>query len=1711
MTRLTRFLLRIPRPQSLFGVISLQTGTELIALAQVFNKVTGVYGLLAILTGYNLSVLQLSTYLYSIVVLGVVVYLVPHIRRQSPFECLALAWVYLVDTVINGVYTVAFGLELYLSAEARPTPSLSSVVAKGLGGLRRESEATALPQETATSMLLIVGLTLLRVYFSTVVMSHARQVLHRQNPSPRGDTMMEASPSIRTPDEAVARIAYLASDVIVAVQPSLAAPSELSRFAARRDRGLVATTADAVPTIHPVRQNADPLLSVFTPIRSAKLVSVTAPSSILLPAVSHLYRLANYPVVIHVSLLPHNHSDYSAITSIRNSGWAFLQSESLQEAQDMAITAHALAIRTGKGVIHFFSPASSADDEPIAVEDAAVVREILDMESVRRFQSGRIPASGIYAHDGHTAVSSDHPETNVAGSANNGNLQSLEVTSVATSVKSSERSQSSTPVAPSSVATTVEAAPSQILSEDIYVCARRIWSQMQTTLGRQYNAFEYYGPGDAENCLFIFGSNTRLFRATVSNAKPDDVFVKAGVVVPRLYRPWIGSKLTETLPRSIKRIAVLEQIHRSTTRWGPLLIDILSSIHRGPGGVQTVVGYQLGCLAPGTIIQALRGVFQNLLAEKPVQNLEIGVRHAPQPLSGPRPDPPQLETAYSKILDQVFGSRAYIANAVDAANPGVSPDVWTSPEFGFGSLLARKEARKQFVAEVKDASRNGAFASENPKDLLARWAVNADSLDLSTDVAEQVVACLEADGSPAAQSLLSRRRLFHQESLWLMGSDAWAYDLGNSGVHHVLASGENINMLIIDSTPYSGRGAAEGDRRKKDIGLYAMNFGNAYVASTAVYSSYTQVLQAMLEADKFNGPSIILAYLPYFGETDSPLTVLQETKKAVEAGYWPLYRWNPNKNEDDGEPSFSLDSELIKQELKTFLARDNQLTQLMRKEPKFAASLAQDFGTEVRARQKRRARDAYNQLLEGLLGAPLTILFASDNGNAASVAKRLANRGRARGLKTVVMAMEDYTIEDLPREENAVFITATAGQGEFPQNGLPFWEAIRSKTDLDLATVNFTVFGLGDSHYWPRKEDRIFYNKPAKDLDRLLTNLGGVRLCDMGLGDDQDPDGYQTGYQEWEPKLWQALSVDEVDGLPEEPPPITNEDIKLASNYLRGTIVEGLEDTTTGAISAADQQLTKFHGTYMQDDRDVREERKSQGLEPAYSFMIRCRLPGGVATPKQWLQMDDISTSLGNETMKLTTRQTFQFHGVVKGRLKPAMQAINQALMTTIAACGDVNRNVMCSSLPTQSRYHKQVHAYAQKISDHLLPSTTAYHEIWLTNDDDGKKIQVAGDAVQDFEPLYGPTYLPRKFKITIAVPPHNDTDVYAHDIGLIAVAGADGELQGFNVLAGGGMGATHNNKKTYPQTGRMFGFCAADEVHIACEKIMLVQRDFGDRKNRKHARLKYTIDDMGLDVFRGKVEELWGKFFEPARPFEFKSNIDTFGWQRDETGLNHFTLFIENGRIEDTPEFRMKTGLRELAKVHKGEFRLTGNQHLILSNVSDDDLPETKRLLKQYGLDNVHFSGLRLSSSACVAFPTCGLAMAESERYLPELITKLESCLEENGLRQESIVMRMTGCPNGCARPWLAEVAFVGKAYGAYNMYLGGGYHGQRLNKLYRSSIKEDEILAIMKPLLKRYSLERLPDERFGDFCIRVGLIHATKDGQDFHDNVAEEESGEE
>lgn len=1416
--------------------------------------------------------------------------------------------------------------------------------------------------------------------------------------------------------------------------------------------------------------------------------------------------------MIHVSLHPTGYPDYSDITSIRNTGFTFVQSNSLQEAQDLALTAHALALQTGRGVIHFFDAGNSQADQPIQHESRALVTQVLNVDRARAYQSTKSEENTLYVSEprraGFAASSQQSAAPAPTGDVSPADASTRDPSTASSA--SSDRKGSSSGASEAESATTVESQPKPVSSEDVDTVCTQIWSQIKSATGRSYSAFHYTGPANAEAAMFLFGSDPGLFSAEFDQATPQDFFARVGLITPVLYRPWLTERLTAAVPQSVKKIAVLEQVRRKTTKWGPILLDLLMSLRgSGNGAGPLIVGYQLGYVEYSTVTQALSGIFQNLLSKTPIQNLEIGLHDGPKTaLTGVQkelePHQPELENAYMKILDQLFAQRLHIANSLKQKDAGVSGSMRSTPEYGFGSLLARKEHRKRFVAEVQQAAKERSFTTDAPLKYLSQWALAADKADEANKIAPEVIARLGTDGSPASSKLLSNKGLFYQESQWLIGSDAWSYDLGNSGVHHVIASGENVNMLIVDSTPYSERAAQDAARRKKDIGLYAMNYGNTYVASVAVYSSYTQVLQAMMEAEAFDGPSVVLAYLPYNREDDSPLAVLQETKKAVDLGYWPLYRWNP-KAEEKGEESFQLDSERIKQELKDFLRRDNQLTQLMKKHPEFHASLSESYGSEVRKVQKRKAKDAYEALLEGLQGAPVTVLFASDNGNAESLAKRLASRAKARGLKSMYMAMDDYPIEDLPTEENVVFITSTAGQGEFPQNGRNTWEAVKASTDLDLASVNFSVFALGDSHYWPRKEDKHYYNKPGKDLFARLTTLGGKQLVDVGLGDDQDPDGYQTGYAEWEPKLWDALGVGNVEGLPDEPPPVTNEDIKINSNFLRGTIAEGLQDASTGAISAADQQLTKFHGTYMQDDRDLRDERKAQGLEPAYSFMIRCRLPGGVATAKQWQQMDAISSTLGNETMKLTTRQTFQFHGVVKGKLKPAMQAINQALMTTIAACGDVNRNVMCSSLPELSELHADVHAVSKKVSDHLLPSTTAYHEIWLQDDESGKKEQIAGDAVQDFEPLYGPTYLPRKFKITIAIPPHNDTDVYAHDIGLIAIKGEDGRLAGFNVLAGGGMGVTHNMKKTYPRTGSMLGYVPKDEVHIACEKIMLVQRDNGDRANRKQARLKYTMDRMGPDVFKAEVEKIWERKFEPERPFHFDSNIDTFGWQKDEKGRNHFTMFIENGRIEDTADFPMKTGLLEIAKVHKGEFRLTGNQHLILSNVAEEDLDTMKDMLKKYKLDNTNFSGLRLSSSACVAFPTCGLAMAESERYLPELVTKLEGVIEESGLRQESIVMRMTGCPNGCARPWLAEVAFVGKAYGAYNMYLGGGYHGQRLNKLYRSSIKEEEILAIMKPLIKRYSIERNEGERFGDFAIRIGMIKPTLEGKAFHADVSD------
>ncbi|MCD8777772.1 NADPH-dependent assimilatory sulfite reductase hemoprotein subunit [Mammaliicoccus sciuri] len=552
------------------------------------------------------------------------------------------------------------------------------------------------------------------------------------------------------------------------------------------------------------------------------------------------------------------------------------------------------------------------------------------------------------------------------------------------------------------------------------------------------------------------------------------------------------------------------------------------------------------------------------------------------------------------------------------------------------------------------------------------------------------------------------------------------------------------------------------------------------------------------------------------------------------------------------------------------------------------------------------------------------------------------------------------------------------------------------------------------------------------------------------------------------------------------------EHIKNRSNYLRGTIKEGLADEITGAIAEDDTKLLKFHGSYMQDDRDIRDERRKQKLEPAYSFMIRVRVPGGTATADQWVAMDDISTEYANNTIKLTTRQAFQFHGILKRNLKNSMQSIHHAVMDSLAACGDVNRNVMCNPNPYQSGVHKEVDTLATQISDHLSPQTGAYHEIWL---DDEKII----DTKKEVEPMYGKTYLPRKFKIGIAVPPSNDIDVYSQDIGLIAVI-EDEQLVGFNVTVGGGMGMTHGDTKTYPQVGRLLGYFPKEEAVDVCEKILTIQRDHGNRENRKNARFKYTVDRLGVDFIREELNKRLGWEIEEAKPFEFKHNGDRYGWTEG-SGKWHFTLFIQNGRVKDTSDYKLKTALREIAEIHTGDFRLTPNQNLIIANVAKSKKQQIQKIIDKYGItDGEHYTGLRRNSMACVAFPTCGLAMAESERYLPTLINKIEGLLDEAGLNEEEITIRMTGCPNGCARPALAEIAFIGKAPGKYNMYLGGGFTGDRLNKLFKENIGEDEILESLKPILIQYGKEKNDGEHFGDFVIRKGIIKEVHSGQDFH-----------
>jgi sulfite reductase (NADPH) hemoprotein beta-component len=554
-----------------------------------------------------------------------------------------------------------------------------------------------------------------------------------------------------------------------------------------------------------------------------------------------------------------------------------------------------------------------------------------------------------------------------------------------------------------------------------------------------------------------------------------------------------------------------------------------------------------------------------------------------------------------------------------------------------------------------------------------------------------------------------------------------------------------------------------------------------------------------------------------------------------------------------------------------------------------------------------------------------------------------------------------------------------------------------------------------------------------------------------------------------------------------------NERLKLESNFLRGTIEQDLQDRMTGGFTADNFQLIRVHGMYQQDDRDIRAERQKQKLEPLHNVMLRARMPGGIITPTQWLAIDKFAqehTMYGS--IRLTTRQTFQFHGVLKPNIKLMHQTLNKIGIDSIATAGDVNRNVLCTSNPIESAVHQEAYEWAKKISEHLLPRSRAYAEIWL----DQEKVETT-----DEEPILGSAYLPRKFKTTVVIPPLNDIDVHANDLNFVAIA-ENGKLIGFNVLVGGGLAMTHGDKSTYPRRADDFGFIAAEDTLAIAEAVVKTQGEWGNRVNRKNAKTKYTLDRVGIDTFKAEVERRSGVKFAPSRTYEFTDRGDRFGWVEGIDGKHHLTLFIENGRLLDFPEKALKTGMAEIAKIHKGDFRMTANQNIIIAGVAEQDKAQIEALARQYGLLDDGISNQRKASMACVAFPTCPLAMAEAERYLPSLVTKFEGILAKHDIADDEVILRVTGCPNGCGRAMLAEIGLVGKGPGRYNLYLGGNKAGTRIPKLYKENVDESAFLAEFDQLIGRWVAERNNNERFGDYVIRAGIVaEVIVSSRDFHD----------
>lgn len=543
------------------------------------------------------------------------------------------------------------------------------------------------------------------------------------------------------------------------------------------------------------------------------------------------------------------------------------------------------------------------------------------------------------------------------------------------------------------------------------------------------------------------------------------------------------------------------------------------------------------------------------------------------------------------------------------------------------------------------------------------------------------------------------------------------------------------------------------------------------------------------------------------------------------------------------------------------------------------------------------------------------------------------------------------------------------------------------------------------------------------------------------------------------------------------------EKIKKQSNHLRGTLKESLLDEHTGAIRENDRALIKFHGMYMQDDRDRREERAEKKLERLYSYMIRLRLPGGLLTAQQWIALHEVTNAYTTGTIKITTRQTIQLHGILKHHIKPTIKNFDTVQLDSIAACGDVNRNVIAGAHPRYSPIHEEVFAYAGNISRMLLPKTNAYYEIWLD------KEKISPELEED--ELYEDRYFPRKFKVGIAIPPYNDVDVFTNDVALIAII-ENNKLTGFNIAAGGGMGMTHGNASTYPRLASMLGFVKKDDLLKTVYAIATVQRDFGNREDRKLARLKYTIDKLGVDGFRKETEKRSGIIFSEEKKYVFTKRQDEYGWHQNHEGLFYYTAFVETGRVYDGEKVQFKKAFYEIAKTGKAQFRFTCNQNIIISDILPENKNEIENILQQYGViaNTESASPVRRNAIACVALNTCPLALAESQRYLPSLISKIELILKKYKLENEELSVRMTGCPNGCGRSVAAEIGFVGTALGKYNMHIGADGIGKRLNKLYKENLEEPAILDELDVLLKDFSANRNEKEPFGDYVLRKQIV---------------------